>query len=57
MAPEEISLQSAKSGAGEQFLPVDCMAKARVKGMFFSQHRYHIMTGMFVVTACGKAVS
>ena len=30
----KISLQKAKSVAGEQFLPADCMAKARRKGVF-----------------------
>ena len=28
---------NTKPRAGEQFLPLDCMAKARLKGMFFSQ--------------------
>ena len=30
------SFQSTKSGAGEQFLPLDCFAKARAKGFFFT---------------------
>ena len=34
---EKTSLQSAKSGAGEQFPPLDCKAKAGAKGMFCSQ--------------------
>ena len=33
----KIGFQSTKSGAGEQFLPLDCMATGRVKGMCFSQ--------------------
>ena len=33
----KISLKNAKAGAAEEFLPLGCMAKARVKGMFFSQ--------------------
>ena len=37
-ALEKISCQSTKSrAAGEQFLPLDCMAKARPKGVLFSQ--------------------
>ena len=32
-----MSLQNTKSEAGEQFLPLDCRAKAARKGMFFSQ--------------------
>ena len=32
-----ISFQSTKSGAGEQFLLLDCRARACAKGMFFSQ--------------------
>ena len=31
------SLQSAKSGAGEQLLPLDCRAEAGLKGVFCSQ--------------------
>ena len=31
------SLVSAKSGAGEQFPTLDCRARARLKGVFFSQ--------------------
>ena len=34
-----ISLKSTKSGAGEQFLPLDCMAKAGRKERFFHRHR------------------
>ena len=33
----KISFQSTNSGAGEQFMLLDCMAKARVKGSFCSQ--------------------
>ena len=32
----EISLENTKSGAGKQLLPLDCMAKAGRKGVFFS---------------------
>ena len=32
-----ISFQITKSGAGEQFLPLDCRARARRKGVFLSQ--------------------
>ena len=35
----EMSLNNTKSGAGEQFLLPGCLAKACVKGMFFSQTR------------------
>ena len=31
------SFQKAKSGAGKQFLLLVCMAKAHLKGVFFSQ--------------------
>ena len=31
-----ISLQSAKSGAGEQFLPLDCRAEVHLKEVFLS---------------------
>ena len=33
----DMSFRSTTSGAGEQFLLQDCMAKADVKGVFFSQ--------------------
>ena len=36
-ACEKVSLESTESGAGEQFPPLDCKAKARVKGMLLSQ--------------------
>ena len=32
----KISLQSTKSGAGEQLLPLDCKARAHLEGMFVS---------------------
>ena len=32
-----IELQNAKSEAGEQSLPLDCRARARLKGMLFVQ--------------------
>ena len=35
-ALEKIGSQSTKSETGEQFLPLDCMAKARTKGVFFT---------------------
>ena len=31
----KISFQSTKSGAGEQFLPLDGIARARIRGCFF----------------------
>ena len=34
---QKLCLTSNASGAGEQFLPLGCMAKARVKGLFVSQ--------------------
>ena len=37
-----ISFQSTESGAGLQFLPIDGMAKAVIKGLRFRRHRYHI---------------
>ena len=40
-ACEKTSLQSTKSGAGEQFLLLLCMARARLKGVLFvHRHRY-----------------
>ena len=36
---ENISLQSAKSGAVEQFLPLDCTAEIHLAGVFFHRHR------------------
>ena len=33
----KVSLQSTKSGAGEQFLLLDCRAEARIKGSVCSQ--------------------
>ena len=33
----KIGLQNAKSGAGEQFLPLDCRAEVHLKGVLFSQ--------------------
>ena len=33
----KIGFQSTESGAGMQFLPLDCLAKARAKGVFFPQ--------------------
>ena len=47
---ESTSLKSARSGAGEQSLPLTCWAKARLKGVFFSQTpvswpRYDIFSG------------
>ena len=39
--PGIISLNNSKSGAGEEFLLLDCTAKVRVKGMcFVHRHRY-----------------
>ena len=32
----KMSVQSSKAGDGEQFPLLDCMAKARVKGLAFS---------------------
>ena len=37
MTPRNISFQNTKSGAGEQFLLLDCGGKAPVKGVSFSQ--------------------
>ena len=34
---ENIGFENAASGAGKQFLLLDCRAKARVKGLFVSQ--------------------
>ena len=36
----EDQLESIKSGAGEQFLPLVCMAKVRPKGVLFHRNRY-----------------
>ena len=33
----KMSLQSTESGAGEQLLPLDSMARARIEGVFISQ--------------------
>ena len=35
----KIGFQSAKSGAGEQCLLLDCMARAHIKGVFLHRHR------------------
>ena len=35
----KISLKNTKSGVGEQFLLLDCMAKACAKGVFFHRQR------------------
>ena len=34
---EKIGLKSTRSGAGEQFLPQDSLARAHKRGVFFSQ--------------------
>ena len=36
-----VSFQSTKSGAGEQFLLLDCRARACAKGALLRRHRYH----------------
>ena len=36
----EMSFQSTKSGAGEQFPPLDSMARARLEGAFLSQRTW-----------------
>ena len=44
---ERSGLQSAKSGAGEQFLPLAYRAKARPNGVFIFTHTHtHTRTGM-----------
>ena len=35
-----ITLKTTKSGAGEQFLPLDCAATARRKGVLLSRNTY-----------------
>ena len=40
------SLQSAKSGAGEQFLPLDCRANAHIKGVVFHRRQCRCFTGL-----------
>ena len=44
----KFSFKNTKSGAGEQFLPQECMAKARVKGVF-------LFTGTGMTLTVGSA--
>ena len=48
----KISLQSAKSGAGEQLLPLDCRAKAHPKGVYlFTDTGSNLVTHALVMMA------
>ena len=45
------SFQNTKSGAGEQFLLLDCRARACAKGLFFFHtHRYHSCAGVTIIS-------
>ena len=43
----KIGFQSTKSGAGLQFLPLNCRARARREGVFFHRHRHHCCSYLY----------
>ena len=52
----KISFDSTKSGAGEQFLLLDCRGQAPVQVVFFYTHRYRLELVGFPVASLPRGV-
>ena len=47
-----INLKNTKPGAEEHFMLLDCVDKARIKGVFVHRHRHHLEKQVSSELAC-----